>query len=407
MSSGSIKQRLDSKGEAYFVPILPRRLSIPPEGYQGDRDEYRETLDVGTTLRSKAEAARVLAICCHERERGRSMPTRVTVQDAYNLWLKDQEQTLTQARGSLQSARHRLRSERSFGKVHGPLAPFWEAPWAGVTLAQVEDYVAILKNETAGKTGEPLSGSHIRACVSKLRTMFDFIGLKPNPCIGLKLPKKDRHVITYLSLKEQRKLLSCEAIPLEDRVRMGCLITSGLRIGEFLAIEREHVFLEEDPPYLHVSLGGIHGAPLKARSRGEYRVVYLPSPADEFWQMYVSTFYEKEGRKTGQAGRLFSGAYGGYDKHWADRLKVFGQAAGVVVHAHKLRHTYAMSVINCFWGGSLVKNVMPFVQKQLGHSSVETTERHVFDRRSGHDRVRVERTDTRAETENFGPRASG
>lgn len=374
--SGNIKRRVDGQGNEYFVPILPRRLSITPEGYQGNKAEYRETLDVGTSIRSRAEAERLLAICCHERERGRTMPTRVTVRDAYNLWLQNQERTLAQARGSVQSARQRLRSERSFAKGHGPLAPFWDAPWAGVTLAQMEEYVAILTDEAATKDGEPLSSAYVRGCVGKLKAAFDFIGLKPNPCFGLKLPKKERLVITYLSLAEQRRLLSCDAIPVEDRVKMGCLITSGLRIGEFLSIRREHVFLDEDPAFLHVSLGGNHEAPLKSRSRGEYRVVYLPSPADEFWRLWLTNFATKPGARPSPGDRLFDGALGGYDKHWPERLRLFGQAAGVVVHPHKLRHTYAMSVINCFWGGALVKNVMPYVQKQLGHTSLETTERH-------------------------------
>src|SRR6187549_1103722 len=180
--SGNIKRRVDGQGNEYFVPILPRRLSITPEGYQGNKAEYRETLDVGTTIRSRAEAERLLAICCHERERGRTMPARVTVGDAYNLWLQSQERTLAQARGSLQSARQRLRSERSFARSHGPLAPFWDAPWASVTLAQVEEYVAILTGEAATKDGAPLSSAYVRGCVGKLKATFDFIGHKPNPC---------------------------------------------------------------------------------------------------------------------------------------------------------------------------------------------------------------------------------
>jgi len=72
------------------------------------------------------------------------------------------------------------------------------------------------------------------------------------------------------------------------------------------------------------------------------------------------------------AGPLFANERGDRISHrWPQRmLRIYGERAGVEVHPHKLRRTFAVEALNAT-GGDLRS-----VQEMLGHSDIRTTQRY-------------------------------
>ncbi|MDR3244289.1 MAG: tyrosine recombinase [Elusimicrobiota bacterium] len=73
-----------------------------------------------------------------------------------------------------------------------------------------------------------------------IKTFYNFLLInkiiQKNPFNGVSCPKKDKRVPVFLTETEMRKLFSLKNINLRDRAMLELLYTSGIRIGELVAL---------------------------------------------------------------------------------------------------------------------------------------------------------------------------
>ena len=137
-----------------------------------------------------------------------------------------------------------------------------------------------------------------------------------------------------------------------DEALLSLLLYTGLRVGEVAALRVEDVVLNERSGKVIVRAG-------KGR---KYREVPLHKAARDPLKAYL------EVRSTDRGDALFLGQRGPLGVRGIQmRLAALGEAAGVEVTPHRLRHTFATRLLREA-GADLVT-----VAALLGHSSVATT----------------------------------
>ena len=137
-----------------------------------------------------------------------------------------------------------------------------------------------------------------------------------------------------------------------DIALLELLAATGLRVSEAAALRVEDVVLNERSGKVIVRAG-------KGR---KYREVPLHKAARESLRAYLAV------RPTGRGDALFLGQRGPLGVRGIQmRLAALGEAAGVEVTPHRLRHTFATRLLREA-GADLVT-----VAALLGHSSVATT----------------------------------
>jgi integrase len=279
-------------------------------------------------------------------------------------------------------------------------APFADRPLATIERREIRTWMDALrtakvrvpgKDETGKRNLSPQSIKHVLALAKIIFAMaIDEEILDENPADGIKLPRQLRthEPWTFLNAKEQQKMITCEAIPLPDRLRIQFAIGTGLRQGEQWNLELADVIIDGDDPHVVVRFGS-NGKPPK---NGKIRRVPLFGMAHEAvckWLELLPRFAPKNpfallwpGKSGGRIPRsktYYSDStmpaqngrgHKGFD--FRDALK----AAGITrrVRWHDLRHTCASSLVAGWWGGRPWR--LEEVREMLGHTSIKVTERY-------------------------------
>jgi len=175
-------------------------------------------------------------------------------------------------------------------------------------------------------------------------------------------------------LRARRALLTCEKIPLENRLIFQFAIFSGLRRGEIFGLRWEDVKLDDDVP--HVTVRHSWNSPTKA---GKVRELPLLAPAAEALRTW---------RTRSKPGRLvFAAEHGGchhksYDAGWSDKKDRargtqlgWKSVAGITRHVrfHDLRHTCASHLVSGTWSREWRTEE---VRDYIGHANVTVTQRY-------------------------------
>lgn len=377
-----------------YQALLPRHLSRAPAGHSNP-DVFRQ--QIGATLPTAQEAREMLDAALLEL---RASPLALggageTLELLVDLELDAREREALTVYPTAARARRATSTWRSI-KLHWlSAAPFYRWASSDITKADVQDWVAQIAGATT-KRGNAVSGHFVRNVVSFLRAALARAkGLAVNPASDLELPRRARPRVPYLKLTNQRRLFSnpdTEAtIELRDRIMVGCGMGAGLRVNELLAIEPDDVRLDGPDPHLEVNYGGPDRSPTKGRQR---RIVELFEPALGFWRLWMRDFYRPGTRL------VFEGPRGGYPKHWPELFPGWSAAAGFEgMTSHVMRHTYAVAMLSGTWGYE--PRSMEFVSKQLGHSSIQVTERYYGAFEQGFSRETVRRMTGRGDA---GPR---
>lgn len=257
-------------------------------------------------------------------------------------------------------------SWRSIDKIWLSKAPFYGSVPHSVTHKECQDFIDDVADHGLAKSGKPIAKSSVHLIAQLLKAVFKRAEVKPNPAGDLSLPKWQPKGIQFMALSHQRRFFACKDIPIADRVMVGCGMGLGLRVGELLSLELNQInFVGESRGYLTVQYGGDHHSPCKGRKN---RRVELFEPGLGFLKMWLRDHYD------GKSEQVFAGPNGGYQGRWQTLFPDWSKHAGRKLTSHIMRHTYAVSMMCGTWGYPM--RPLGFVQNQLGHTEISTTEKY-------------------------------
>jgi site-specific recombinase XerD len=204
-----------------------------------------------------------------------------------------------------------------------------------------------------------------------LRSLLEYfadIGIKSLSPTMIKLAKdKSDKEVTYLKLEElERLLLSPDistVIGLRDRAILETLFSTGLRVAELAALNREQLKLKKDSTELEIAVVG---------KGSKVRTVYFSARAIKYLRQYLDKRHDpdealfinyKPGiEKSGLPRRLTT-------KSIEDIVKKYVKISGLplMVTPHTLRHSFATDLLA---QGADIR----LVQEFLGHRNIATTQ---------------------------------
>jgi len=191
------------------------------------------------------------------------------------------------------------------------------------------------------------------------------------PADKITLAKIEQREILFLESAEFEQLLSAitgtELNSLRDRALINLLYSTGLRISELVALERQKVTAETEEFSVRGKGGKIRPVFLTTAAR-ESLAEYLRARSDSNPALLIR--HHKDPAKDETTSPLGSRSIQRLLTHWA-KLAGLGQT----VTPHKLRHSFATALLR---RGADLRSV----QALLGHSSIITTQAytHVTDK---------------------------
>jgi integrase/recombinase XerC len=214
-----------------------------------------------------------------------------------------------------------------------------------------------------------LKPSSLARKISAIRSFFAFLVgqgvLSGNPALSLTAPRREMRLPEFLPVDEMMDLL--RSMPgggereARDSAILELLYSSGLRVGELVALRREDVHLE--------------GGTVRVSGKGrKVRIVPVGEKAVRALKEYL-TVREARGvpRDSSERGVLFRNLRGGglTARSVARILENALRRAGVGrrLSPHGLRHTFATHLLES--GADLRA-----IQEMLGHASLSTTQRY-------------------------------
>ena len=194
--------------------------------------------------------------------------------------------------------------------------------------------------------------------------------VRRSPLATLRPPRTDSPPTMPLTVREMRALLAASAQQLKERALILLMRYSGLAIGDAVTLSREAV-VGTELTLRRAKTGELVMVDLPHLVVRAIRSIRGPNP-DFFWW-------------SGRGQRVTSA------KYWRSRLGGVASRAGVAdFHPHRLRDTFAVALLTA---GVSIEDVSAL----LGHSSIQTTERHYapWDRRRRDRLTRVVRAANR------------
>ena len=224
--------------------------------------------------------------------------------------------------------------------------------------AQLRRYVALLHAKGLAPRTLALTLSAWRGCFTWLARHRGFAA---NPVLGIRAPKASKPLPKALSVEAVQRLLDApkgdSVAELRDRAMFELLYSSGLRVGELVALNEGDGRLD------------LAGHEVSVTGKGsKTRTVPVGARAREALQAWLEarTQLAAPGQKAlfvGTRGQRISAA-----AVWK-RLKVWARRSGLAqpVHPHMLRHSFASHVLQS-------SQDLRAVQELLGHASISTTQ---------------------------------
>ena len=234
-----------------------------------------------------------------------------------------------------------------------------------LTPEHIWNYRVFLSRKYPSKTRKPLKRSTQNYYLIALRALLSYFAAKdivslPADKIKLSKVEKERE-IKFLTLEQLKKLFSApdSSTPqgLRDRAILETFFSTGMRIAELVALNREQINLKPDTQELEVGIVG-KGARL--------RTIYFSERTIECLAKYLKIRKDKEKalfvnqRKVPQ--RLTPRAI-------EKMMKKYAIVAGIPITTtpHVLRHSFATDLLS--------KGVdLRIIQEFLGHKSIAATQ---------------------------------
>jgi len=217
-------------------------------------------------------------------------------------------------------------------------------------------------NSTSPAAQRIVSSTTVNDYFRALRTFFKWLEKEAfvldNPFKRLKAPKVDKKIIQALTTSEIEQLFkTCSGTTMlehRNRAILSIFLDTGLRVSEMTALIIKDVNMED-------------GSILVRRGKGgKQRIVRIGNRAQKTLWRYV-TLYRK-----GNGNRLFLNRDGEPLELIGMKIliKRMGLKAGIKLHPHQLRHTFAISFLRA--GGDVFS-----LQYLLGHSTLNMTQRYL------------------------------
>ena len=209
-----------------------------------------------------------------------------------------------------------------------------------------------------------LKSSTISRRISTIKNFFLFLEnekIATNLVKEVILPKKEKHIPTFLSIDEIKNLLSVfdETKPTEyrDKTMVLVMYSAGLRVSELISLEKRSINFEEKL------------ITLKGKGNKE-RFVPLNYIALEYLNNYLSQ--NKNNKVFSKSKYLFINKKDGKPltrQYFFVELNKYAKRAGIdkKISPHTLRHSFATHLLE---NGADLR----VVQELLGHSKIETTQ---------------------------------
>jgi site-specific recombinase XerD len=242
---------------------------------------------------------------------------------------------------------------------------------AKLTVEHIWHYKVFLSRHVDERSKKSLKKSTQNYYLIALRSLLEFfvekdISSLPPSKVKLAKDRGDKE-IKFLKLEQLSALLSAPGsnspIALRDSALLETLFSTGLRVAELVALNREQVKIRDGQDYLELAVLG---------KGGKIRAVYFSSRALKALKKYLvarqdfdeALFinYHRASLKSNESRRLSV-------KSVENIVKKYVKITGLPVMAtpHTLRHSFATDLLN---QGVDLRTVQEF----LGHSNIATTQ---------------------------------
>jgi len=230
------------------------------------------------------------------------------------------------------------------------------------------NYRVYLSKRINPKTKAPVSKKTRNYYLIALRGLLNYFAdrnIASLPAEKVKLTKENKErTVKFLDLNQLEKLLlspdTSFKTGLRDRAMLETLFSSGMRVAELVALDKEQIKITQDTETLELSIVGKGGHP---------RTVYLSEREVNALRKYLKTRKDKEkalfirykGPKN-SSKRLTS-------RSVEEIVKKYVKKAGIplMTTPHTLRHSYATDL--------LAQGVdLRVIQEFLGHRNIATTQ---------------------------------
>lgn len=195
------------------------------------------------------------------------------------------------------------------------------------------------------------------------------------------MPRSHKALPKFLRMAEIKALLVAAENP-HHRMMMRLALHTGLRREELATFPLAYAFdpdkAERTERNLRISLDPCDGSGMVTKG-SKPREIYVSRQFMAELYRYVSKVRgERASLSKTQQRALFLNQFGepyGKDGKSLNRIiSEVGKRVGIKVHTHMLRHTYAtLTLVSLQRNPAIGLNPLVFVQRQLGHSSIQTT----------------------------------
>lgn len=194
------------------------------------------------------------------------------------------------------------------------------------------------------------------------------------------MPRQHKPLPKYLSMSQAKSLLSVADNP-HHRIMIQLALRTGLRRNELATFPTAYVF---DPDKtggternLRICLDPFDGTGMETKGNKERAIWISRKFMAELYRYVTKLRGERASMGKDQKTLLLNHlgeVYGSNGKSLNRIIVETGKRAGIEVHAHMLRHTYAThTLVNLQRYPQQGLDPLVFLQRQLGHSSIQTT----------------------------------
>lgn len=235
-----------------------------------------------------------------------------------------------------------------------------------LTLDHIWNYRLFLSRQRSPKDHKMLKKSTQSYYLIALRSLLGYFterDITTLPPDKIKLPKeRTEKTVNFLSLDQIKKLLDAPSpvsfLGIRDKAILEVLFSTGLRVAELVALNREQLKIKHDTRNIEVGVIGKGGHP---------RTVYFSERAIQWLRQYLNQRADTE-------KALFIGYVGKKPNRLTVRsmerlVKKYAILSGlpILTSCHTLRHSFATDL--------LMKGVdLRVVQEFLGHRNIVTTQ---------------------------------